>query len=87
MPTSPISPSRGVSGPANDAKAVTPSDVTDLTDGAARSLMTRTAGDMSFVTAGGTQIDLVAVPAFTVIPIAASRVRTTGTTSQVLALY
>jgi hypothetical protein len=49
--------------------------------------MTRTAGDMSFVTAGGTQIDLVAVPAFTVIPIAASRVRTTGTTSQVLALY
>ena len=53
----------------------------------ARSLLTRTAGDVSFVTQGGTTITLTAVPAFTVIPIAASRVRATGTTAQVLALY
>jgi hypothetical protein len=63
------------------------SDTVDLAAGAARSLYTRTAGNVSFVTFGGTTIDLVSVPAFTVIPIAASRVRATGTTAEVLALY
>lgn len=84
---SPVAPSRGTSGPASDAKVANLSDAADLTNGAARSLMTRTAGDVSFITLSGTQVDLAAVPAFTVIPIAASRVRTTGTTAQVLALY
>ncbi len=87
MPVSPTAPSRATAGPAYDAKVVTPSDGADLPDGAARSLYTRTAGNVSFVTAGGTTIDLVSVPAFTVIPIAASRVRATGTAAQVVALY
>jgi hypothetical protein len=63
------------------------SDTVNLTNGPARSLMTRTAGNVSFVTLAGTTIDLAAVPAFTVIPIAASRVRATGTAAEVLALY
>lgn len=87
MPTNAVAPSRGVSGPASDAQVANLSDTGDLTQGPARSLMTRTAGDVSFVTQGGTTIALTAVPAFTVIPIAASRVRATGTTAQVLALY
>lgn len=87
MATNPTPPSRATSGPANDAALANLSDTADLTNGAARSLYTITTGNVSFITFGGTQIDLTSVPAFTVIPIAASRVRSTGTTAQVVALY
>jgi len=87
MATNPTPPSRATSGPANDAKVANLSDSADLTAGPARSLYTRTTGNVSFVTFGGTTISLTAVPAFTVIPIAASRVLSTGTTAEVLALY
>lgn len=79
--------SRGTSGPASDAKAVTPSDSTDLPNGIARSLLVIAAGNVSFITAKGTTQTYSSVPAYTVIPVAASRVRATGTTATVVALY
>ncbi len=80
-------PSRAVSGVALDAKAVTPNNSTDLPDGPARGLLVTVAGNVSFITAGGTTHNLTNVPAWTQLPIAASRVRSTGTTATVLALY
>jgi hypothetical protein len=63
----------------------TPSDSVDLPK-KARALYTTTAGNVAF-TAGGTSQALLAVPAFTCIPVKATRVLLTGTTAVVKALY
>ena len=77
----------GFAGPANDMATVTPSDGADLTRGPCRALYVVAAGNVSIVTAGGTQQDLTDVPAFTTIPVSVARVRSTGTTATVKALY
>lgn len=67
--------------------SVTPSDTVDLPGGPATSgLFLLTTGNIVFVSNGVT-VTLTAVPALTRLPFVASRVRATGTTATVLALY
>lgn len=69
------------------AAAVTPNDGTDLPGGAATcGLYVTVTGNVSF-DVGGTTVSLLAVPVLTRLPFAATRVRSTGTTATVLALY
>lgn len=71
----------GLDAPAMHAAAVTPNDSTDLTT-ASRSLYIGVAGDVTLDTVGGeTSVLFKAVPAGTVLPVRASRVRSTGTTA------
>ena len=79
-------PSRGTDGPALGSRAVTPNDGTDLPGGAARALYVTVTGNVSFIDMEGNTVNLTAVPAFTVIPIAAMRVRVMGTTATVRTL-
>jgi hypothetical protein len=68
------------------AKAVTPSDTVDLPELASAGLYVIVAGNVSFLNRDGETINLLAVPAFTRIPIVVKRVRATGTAATVLAL-
>lgn len=69
------------------AVAVTPNNDTDLPHGSAKAgLYVTVTGDVSFIIKGVT-ISLTAVPALTRLPFAADRVRATGTTATVYALY
>lgn len=79
-------PSRGTDGPALGSRAITPNDGTDLVGGPARALLVTVAGDLSFVDMEGNTVTLPGVPAYTAIPIAAVRVRATGTTATVRTL-
>lgn len=81
-----VVPSRDTSGPALGSRAVTPSDTVDIVGGPARALWVVVAGNLSFVDAEGNTVNLTAVPAFTVVPVAATRVRATGTTATVRTL-
>ncbi len=67
--------------------AVTPSDTVDLPRIAQKGLYVTVAGNVSFITTGNDTISLLSVPAFTTIPFAVKRVRSTGTAGTVLALY
>jgi hypothetical protein len=71
---------------ASMAKAVTPSDTVDLPELASAGLYVTVAGTVSFHNRDGNTISLLAVPAFTRIPIVAKRVLLTGTAATVLAL-
>lgn len=75
----------GASDPAANAGAVTPSDSTDLTN-PARGLLCTVAGDVCLITTGG---DTITVPmlAGIVYPIRTARVKATGTTGSVVALW
>lgn len=81
-----VAPSRGIDGPALGSRAVAPSDSADLAGGPARALWVVAAGNLSFITVEGQTVDLLGVPGFTVIPVAATRVRATGTTATVRTL-
>lgn len=71
----------------NHAAAVTPSDSTDLTNAAA-ALWVGGAGAVAVITAGGETVTFSAVAAGTLLPVACSRVKSTGTTATlVVALY
>lgn len=70
-----------------DATLVTPVDVTPLVDGPCRALWTTTAGNVSFITLGGTTVSLLSVAAHVELPFACTHVRLTGTTAAILALY
>lgn len=65
-------------GPCRHAAAVTPSDTTDLSD-VTRFLYVGGAGAVVVIMQDGTTVTLAAVPAGTVLPIAVSRVKSTGT--------
>lgn len=79
-------PSRGTDGPALGSRAITPNDTTDIPGGPARALLVTVAGDVSFIDMEGNTVTLPAVPAYTAIPIAATRVRAAGTTATVRTL-
>lgn len=70
----------GISGPGDDAFAVTPSDSTAFTI-MARALYVGTTGDVTLITRGGTTLTFTAVPAGAIIPVRCSQVKTTGTTA------
>lgn len=74
-------------GPIENGFSVTPNDGTDLAQ-TTRAIWVGGAGNLSVVTRGGDTITLVGVPAGTLLPIRATRIRSTGTTAtNILALY
>lgn len=70
----------------SNANAVTPSDTVALPQ-LASALYVIVTGNVVFISAGGDTVTLTAVPAFTLVPIATSQVKSTGTTATVLALW
>lgn len=70
-----------------DAAAVTPNDATDLPRGTCQGLMVTATGNLSVLMAGGGQLDLTGVAANVLLPLNVRRVRATGTTATVVALY
>lgn len=69
------------------AAAVTPSDVADLPLKPCQALLVTVTGNLSVVMEAGGQMDLTSVAANTLLPLRVSRVRATGTTATVVALY
>ena len=77
----------GLSDVASHAAAVTPNDSTDLTT-PARGFYVGTGGDLEVVTAGGETVTVPDVPAGTVVPIRATRVRAANTSAAgIIALW
>lgn len=73
-----------------DAVAVTPNDNADLPLAPARGLMVTSIGGgatLSFITPQGNTLSLTGLTLNAIIPIAAQRVRSTGTLATVVALY
>jgi len=68
-----------LSGPATDAVPVVPDDATDLTNYAV-ALFVETGGALIIDTIAG-QTRTINVPDFTILPVGARRVRSTGTTA------
>jgi len=66
--------------PATHAAAVTPSDISDLSD-VSRWLYVGSAGDLAVIGADGITVTLPAVPTGALLPIRVSRVMATGTTA------
>lgn len=72
---------------ASKAVAAVPHDSTDQASGpSTQGLFIVATGNVSCVV-GGVTVTLTAVPAFTKLPFAATRVNSTGTTATVLFLY
>ena len=69
------------------AAAVTPSDAVDLPRKPTQGLLVTVTGNLSVVMEAGGQVDLTSVAANTLLPLRVSRVRATGTTATVVALY
>jgi hypothetical protein len=79
---------QNLSDPADDAKAVTPSDGADLPDGEARSLYIGGTGNVEVVTRAGTTVTFHNAASGTVLPVRVVRVRAAGTTAtNIRALY
>lgn len=72
--------SMGASGPAERAEPITPDDDNDLPF-QTRAIYVGVAGDVSLVPRVGDAVTFTAVPAGTVLPVRADRVRATGTTA------
>ena len=71
----------------NVAVAVTPSNSVDFTQGACKALYVGGAGNVTAVV-GGVAVLFTAPPVGTILPIAATRVNSTGTTATAMvALY
>ena len=70
----------GMTSPANDASAVTPSDTVPLTY-VSRALYIGGAGNLVVTMQGGGNVTFIGVPAGTVLPIRCSHVRSTSTTA------
>lgn len=74
-------------GPIENGFSVTPADGSDQPQ-VSRAIWVGGAGNLSVVTRGGDTITLVGVPAGTMLPIRATRIRSTGTTAtNIVALY
>lgn len=69
------------------AAAVTPSDAVDLPLKPCQALLVTVTGNLSVVMEAGGQVDLTSVAANVILPLRVSRVRATGTTATVVALY
>ncbi len=69
------------------AAAVTPSDAADLPRKPCQGLLVTVTGNLSIVMEAGGQIDFTGLAANTLLPLRVSRVRATGTTATVVALY
>jgi hypothetical protein len=77
--------SNGLSSPAAQAAAVTPSDSTDLAN-ASRALYVGTVGNLAIITVGGSTVTLVGASGW--MPVRAARVLATGTTaSDIVAVW
>jgi hypothetical protein len=75
-------------GPATNAVAITPDDGNDFSFGQCRGLYVGVAGNVTLDTPNQTAVLHTAVPAGAVLPVAAVRVRATGTTaSGIVAWY
>lgn len=75
------------SDPADSAEAVTPSDSTNFTGGAARALYVGTTGNVAVVLKDGTAVTFSSVPAGAILPVECKRVNSTNTTaSNIVAL-
>lgn len=70
----------GLTSPADNATAVTPSDSTDLAF-TSRALYVGGAGNLVVTMAGGGDVTFSAVPAGSILPIRVSRVKATTTTA------
>lgn len=70
----------GLTSPADNATAVTPSDSTDLAFNS-RALYVGGAGNLVVTMAGGGDVTFTAVPAGSILPIRVSRVKSTNTTA------
>jgi hypothetical protein len=70
----------GLTSPADNATAVTPSDSTDLAY-TSRALYIGGAGNLVVTMAGGGDVTFSAVPAGSILPIRVSRVKATSTTA------
>jgi hypothetical protein len=70
----------GLTSPADNAAAVTPSDSTDLAF-TSRALYIGGAGNIVVTMAGGGDVTFTAVPAGSILPIRVSRVKSTSTTA------
>ena len=70
----------GLTSPADNAAAVTPSDSTDLAY-TSRALYIGGAGNLVVTMAGGGDVTFSAVPAGSILPIRVSRVKATSTTA------
>jgi len=70
----------GLTSPADNATAVTPSDSTDLAY-TSRALYIGGAGNLVVTMAGGGDITFSAVPAGSILPIRVTRVKATSTTA------
>jgi hypothetical protein len=68
------------SGPCRRAASVTPSDSSDLSN-VSRYLYVGGTGDITATSQGGDSIVFKAVPVGTVLPVALSRIKATGTTA------
>jgi len=66
--------------PGNRAAAVTPNDSADL-EFVCRALWVGGAGNVSLITIGGDTVTFTGVPAGTLLPVRAARVRSTSTTA------
>jgi hypothetical protein len=77
----------GLSSPATNGEAVTPSDSASFTK-ASRALYVGGAGTVVAVMKDGTTLTFVGVPAGAILPIRATRVNSTSTTAtNIVALY
>lgn len=73
--------------PLRDAGEVTPDDATDLPV-LPRAIYVGQSGDIALITAQGSPVTLVAVPAGSLIPLRAARIKATGTTAaSIVALW
>ncbi len=70
----------GLTSPADNASAVTPSDSTDLAY-TSRALYVGGAGNLVVTMVGGGDVTFTAVPAGSILPIRVSRVKATSTTA------
>lgn len=77
----------GLTSPADNATAVTPSDSTDLAY-TSRALYVGGAGNIVVTMAGGGDVTFTAVPAGSILPVRVTRVKSTSTTAtSIINLY
>ena len=70
---------------ANSAVSVTPSDTTDL--GFTRAVYVGSTGDVAVTMVDGTSVVLRSVPTGAVLPIAVSKIKSTGTTATLIVAF
>jgi len=73
----------GIADPASDAFAITKSDSTVI---AARALYVGTAGDVVVTTRGGTDVTFKNVPAGSILPVRATKVKVATTAADIVGL-